>query len=1639
MPENPITQGWRTDPTGFQPSQGDQMRNTYLQHRLWMLIISLCLGVSSAGALDQPLPGELIGATEIISFDTAGGDVSKPTIKVLESDANNLLLEFTLPELAIQALDVDGEIFHAIEIEGGAFRGLEGEPMLPTYSRFIQVPNGLGVEYEVTFEETTEIEGYRPVPMQPGDLSSFALKEDAYQRSGFGNTARTEIGTPAVARDMRLVPITFSPVRYDPARSKLEVASKIAVRVSFEGQDLRNDAPDPRPIIPESFHNLYQNMVINYQGPRDDQIVGLGRYVIICPDDILVLNKLQPLIEWRTRKGYDVYLATTSETGGTNSSIKNWIQWIYDNWDNPPEYIVLVGDTAGNVVMPCWNENYSGYHGETDHPYVQLSGEDILADAHIGRISVTTTDELELYVHKIVSYESTPYMNDVAWYKRGCVTGDPGASGYTTIQQMQWLKSQMLEHNYTAVDTIFTGPWVSQMVAKLNLGDTVFGYRGYLGMSGLDSGQISNLQNGRKMPFAVILTCDSGSFASGYARSEAFMRAGSPPASPTGGIAAIGTATTGTHTRYNNCVTYGIWRSIFGDQMPYFGHCLTRGKYELFLNYSQHEMNNVNIFSSWNNLMGDPAGEMWTGIPITLSPSYPSSVALGTNSIIVDVSVEFWAIEGAYVCLWKDGETHAGGFTDHNGLVEIPIDVATAGEMKLTITKNNYHPYLATITVSQEDQFVGYVAHAIDGDGIANPNESIGLQVQVENFGTISAPSVSGDITTSDPYVTIIDSAEEFGTVSGGATAWSGGQFDIELAPNTPNGHLVQLGLDTHSGGSDWHSMIQFPVQAAEFVFSDLTIEGGDGILDPGESSQLNVEIKNEGPLAGTGVIATLSTTSSWVMVPDDTGTYGNVDPGVTSSNLFNLFQVTAAIECYAGHLADMQLILEFSGGMIDTVLFQLPIGTAGTTDPTGPDSYGYYAFDNTDAGFDEVPAFWWMEIAPNYGGAGTSVGLSDFGDSQDDSRIVDLPFQFTYYGEDFSRATICSNGWLAMGETDLTNYRNWQIPCAGAPPNMIAPMWDNFYQAGDEQVYHYYDEVNHRYIIQWSRLRNMHGGHAISTFQALLYDPAYYPTDTGDGIIVFQYYTYNNTDTLQHYSTTGIQNVDNTTGLLYSYWNTTNTGAAPITSGRAIRFQPVATFESGLVSGHVVNTSDGDADLAGALIRFVETGQTFVSDESGLFNGIAMTGIYTVEVSHPSFEMVTIEDVEVQLNQTTNLMVPMIDIIGPAFSNTTVYPNTDDPDGPYNISTQVLEYSSVQELSLYYANGEGWMSTPLISQGDDMYLASIPGGSGAFVQYYLFGNDAAGNENTDPPEGQSAPYSFWILTPLLNETMEGGAAEWSHDIGSGGYSDQWHLSSEMNHTPIGLYAWKFGDSADGNYADMTDGVLVSPAFDLDRDATLTFWHWMSAEVSGSNPSLAYDGGFLEVSVDGGDWSQIVPELGYTHQIAVGSGPGPYDADTPVYSGDFDWTEASFRLVDLRGEIRIRFRFGSDGSVNNEGWYIDDVKVMPDAPSFSDAPVLVPVPSQLVLYQNQPNPFSLSNASTQIRFKLPVASHVQLSVFDTSGRVVKRLAGDTKPAGNHIISWNGRDQRDQLVGSGVYYYVLKAGDERQTRQMLILR
>jgi len=93
-------------------------------------------------------------------------------------------------------------------------------------------------------------------------------------------------------------------------------------------------------------------------------------------------------------------------------------------------------------------------------------------------------------------------------------------------------------------------------------------------------------------------------------------------------------------------------------------------------------------------------------------------------------------------------------------------------------------------------------------------------------------------------------------------------------------------------------------------------------------------------------------------------------------------------------------------------------------------------------------------------------------------------------------------------------------------------------------------------------------------------------------------------------------------------------------------------------------------------------------------------------------------------------------------------------------------------------------------------------------------------------------------------------------------------------------------------------------------------------------------------------------------------------------------------------------------------------------------------PDTYELAQNHPNPF---NPTTSISYTLPQPGRVTLHIHNILGQTVRTLVDEIRSAGRHEVLWDGRTASGEEVGSGVYFYSLRAGDVVLTRKMVLMK
>ncbi len=226
-----------------------------------------------------------------------------------------------------------------------------------------------------------------------------------------------------------------------------------------------------------------------------------------------------------------------------------------------------------------------------------------------------------------------------------------------------------------------------------------------------------------------------------------------------------------------------------------------------------------------------------------------------------------------------------------------------------------------------------------------------------------------------------------------------------------------------------------------------------------------------------------------------------------------------------------------------------------------------------------------------------------------------------------------------------------------------------------------------------------------------------------------------------------------------------------------------------------------------------------------------------------------------------------------------------------------------------------------------DYYRLALPGTY--TLNVYSYGYEPFIQENVTVTEAAYTRVDVELQRAAegyVFDDLEGSTEDYTHSAVTPGDEDQWHLSGSRTSTPF--HSWKCGDEGGGNHASNMDAGLVTPVYTLQPNSVLSFWHYIDSEVSATYYPYAYDGGIVEISTNGGDtWTQIEPVGEYPFLIRNTSGNGPLPHDTPCFAGHIRGREAIFDLSDYSGDVQFRFRFVSDGSVNREGWYIDDIEL----------------------------------------------------------------------------------------------------------------
>jgi hypothetical protein len=234
-----------------------------------------------------------------------------------------------------------------------------------------------------------------------------------------------------------------------------------------------------------------------------------------------------------------------------------------------------------------------------------------------------------------------------------------------------------------------------------------------------------------------------------------------------------------------------------------------------------------------------------------------------------------------------------------------------------------------------------------------------------------------------------------------------------------------------------------------------------------------------------------------------------------------------------------------------------------------------------------------------------------------------------------------------------------------------------------------------------------------------------------------------------------------------------------------------------------------------------------------------------------------------------------------------------------------------------------------------------------------------------------------------------------------------------------------------GNYINYANWKLTSQG---DYVATadnphILFYHWYDIEN-------VWDGGNVKYSTDNGaSWILLHPVGGYDGVASTANSGIP--AESCFTGTHTTWeTEEIIIPVNTGQTFKLRFHFGTDGSVFYAGWYVDDLAGLgltyvgiAEEPGAGHLAAFGFAPSLATVYRNH----------VPIAYSTTAPSHVSLKVYDNTGRLVRTLVDAQQPAGEKSVLWDNNDLNKRTVANGVYFLKLEAEGKTVVQKLILVR
>lgn len=351
---------------------------------------------------------------------------------ITSSDSHHLSLHFELGDFSIDTVRCEDGLMHNITTKGIVVPNEYGLPNLPTFNRFIAIPQGAKAVVEVTTTRDERMSGINIIPSIGSQCENdpdraFFKDPKVYSANAFYPCESYQVAEPQQLRGVDVIHLGLSPFQFNPVTQELAVHHSIDINIRFEGGnghfgDDRLRSPYWDPILINNILNYSCLEPIDYdtrmQQWTQNRPTGC-EYLILTPDNDAFYYAGQELANYRTKQGILTKVMRVTETDATDHvALRRWFRTIYFEWDIPPAAVCIIGENGTNLQQ--YVPGYRTLHPKddfitSDNPYADMN-DDHLPDVCFSRILAQNESELPIFFSKILEYEYNNPVTDPYYY-----------------------------------------------------------------------------------------------------------------------------------------------------------------------------------------------------------------------------------------------------------------------------------------------------------------------------------------------------------------------------------------------------------------------------------------------------------------------------------------------------------------------------------------------------------------------------------------------------------------------------------------------------------------------------------------------------------------------------------------------------------------------------------------------------------------------------------------------------------------------------------------------------------------------------------------------------------------------------------------------------------------------------------------------------------------------------------------------------------------------------------------------------------------------------------------------------------------------------------------------------------------------